>query len=144
MSDRRRSSPPPALEGAPAEVQGANEVLRLIFLAMFEAGFTQAEFADRIGVSERTIENWRAPTAMRADQKGPGIILLSRALHALGYELDVRPIDDPKRFPLSFRNAVVEDERKRVARGKSEAEWRKEHEEWAESRRRMGLVPDDD
>lgn len=144
MRDRRRSLPPKVLEGASADVQAANEVLRAIFLAILDAGLTQAEFAEKVCLSERTIENWRASSALTGDTKGPGLLLVSRALDALGLELDVRAKSDRKRFPLGVRNAVAEDERLRIARGMTVKAWLEEHSRWVDGRRRMGLASDDD
>lgn len=145
MVDRRRSSPPtPLPRTASAEAQEANEILRAIFSAMIDAGMSQAEFAEKIDLSERTIEKWRSSSALAGDAKGPGLLLIIKALHALGLELDVREVgEDSKRFPLSVRTDLAELERHRTRSKLTDKEWQERNAREIEDARRKGLLTDD-
>lgn len=146
MTDRRRSAPPePLSPDAAPELQDANEVIRALFGAMIDAGITQADFAERIGLSERSIEKWRAPSAFEPGARGPGIVHVIRALHALGLEMNVQPLGGRKNsFPLAFRNSLREMERDRLRRKETMAEWAARADRFKEDARRKGLLADDD
>lgn len=145
MIDRRRSAPPGELpHDAAPERRQANEIIRALFGAMIDAGITQADFAERIGLSERSIEKWRAPAAFVEGARGPGIVHVVRALHALGLELDVRPKGGRKTISLSVRNGIAETERDRLRRNESLAE---HQARWAALRadaKRKGIPTDGD
>jgi transcriptional regulator with XRE-family HTH domain len=128
---------------ADKESRAANEILRAIFSAMIDAGMSQAEFAEKIDLSERTIEKWRSSSALKGDAKGPGLVLIIRALHALGLELDVRAIGEgSKRFPLSVRTDLAELERHRARSKLTDKEWQERSARQIEDARRKGIPTD--
>lgn len=146
MTDRRRSAPPaPLPPDAAPELRDAGEIIRAVFSAMIDAGMTQADFADRIGLSERSIEKWRAPGALDDGARGPGLVHVIRALHALGLELDVQPRGGRRKaFDLMTRNAQAEIERDSLRRGESLSDRAARFERLETDARRKGLLTDDD
>lgn len=145
MTDRRRSAPPRELpHDAAPDLRQANEVIRAVFGAMIDEGITQADFADRIGLSERSIEKWRAPAAFAEGARGPGIVHVVRALHALGLELDVRPKGGRKAIPLAVRNGLAEIERDRRRRNETSAEHTARFDRLREDARRKGYLRSDE
>lgn len=142
---RVRSSAPASLpREAPDDLRAANEIVRAIFSAMIDQGIPQGEFAERIGVAERTIEKWRSPRAFAEGAQGPGLVLVVRALHELGLSLDVLTKADRKRgrFPLSMRTDMAEMERDRLRRGETHSERALRIEKFAAEERRKGTLRD--
>ncbi len=141
MTDRRRSATPRELpfDAAP-DLRQASEIIRAVFGAMIDEGITQADFADRIGLSERSIEKWRAPDAFAEGARGPGIVHVVRALHALGLDLDVRPKGGRKAISLAVRNGMAEIERDRRRRHESPAEHEARWRAIEEDARRKGYL----
>ena len=145
MTDRRRSAPPSELpHDAAPERRRANEIIRALFGAMIDQGITQADFADRVGLSERSIEKWRAPDAFDEGARGPGIVHVVRALHALGLELDVRTRDRKNAIPLEVWNRVTEVDRDRRRRRENPEEWQARLDRTVADARRRGSLTDDD
>src|SRR4051812_12095025 len=71
------------------EYRDAREIIRAIFSAMIDRGISEADFAERIGITQRSLQNWRSPKQLRNEGEGPGLVLILRALHALDLSLDV-------------------------------------------------------
>ena len=144
MVNRTRSSPPPQLPtGTAPEIVEAHNVIRFIFSAMIDSGYSQAEFAQLVGVSESTIENWRNPKSFEGDPRGPGLVHIARALRVLGHHLDVRCNKERKgRFSPGIRADLAEIDRDRARRDESWEEWQKRMQRFEEVALRDGNPTD--
>lgn len=149
MRDRRRSEAPlPLPTSSPAEHRAANEVIRAVFSAMIDQEVSHAEFAERVQITERTLDKWRSPALFHERTEGPGLVLVLRALHALGLTLDVRPIPGHRvrskaRLPLSVRNDLAQIERDRLRRGETLSDAQERLERVKNDAQKKGLLRDD-
>jgi transcriptional regulator with XRE-family HTH domain len=125
------------------EYREAHEIIRAIFSTMIDRGISENDFAERIGISKRSLEKWRSPTHLRNEGKGPGLVLILRALHALDLSLDVidnNPERKRKRLmTLRLRNDFAATGREKRLRGETHEQYSVRIQRMAEERRRMGM-----